>query len=272
MIGALIGDYVGSFYEGKGIKGYSLDLLTPASTFTDETVLCGATAQVLLSCTPEQITSEHFAQAYKLFGKRYPDSGFGPDFECWLGTDDLAPYGSSGAGSSSRVMPIGFLPYEESTLMSLAEKSSSATHDSPDAIRCSQAVVTAIHKSLNGETPESVIDAIESTFFLPLRFEWDVLHQEYEFSSYCENVVPEAIFIGLKARTFEDAMRKGLYIGGDTDTILSIAGSIAEARGLFPEQGLHFQVQKKLKASLPDVAGVFDRFLGQDAIRSPSRG
>lgn len=267
MIGSIIGDFVGSFYEGKGIKGYSLDLITSGSTFTDETVLIGATAELLTHRDLDSLTSRDFASAYKSYGQTYPDCGFGPDFEYWLHSDSLDPYGSSGAGSSSRVMPIGFMPISESRLMKLAEKSSSATHDSPDAIRCSQAVVFAIHHCLQGVSPDEIMKAIESTFFLPMTFDWEALHQEYGFSSYCENIVPEAIYVGLKARSFEDALRKGLYIGGDTDTILSIAGSVAEARGLLPSGPMMFRVNQYLEKRLPKIHSTLQKFnasIGRD--------
>lgn len=261
MIGSIIGDFVGSYYEGKGLKGYSLDLMTPKSSFTDETVLMAATADVVMAGSLNNVSANDFALAYKKFGRQHPSCGFGPDFEHWLGSDSLEPYGSSGAGSSSRVLPIGFLPLEQDELMNLAEKSSSATHDSPDAIRCAQAVVYAIHHSLKGTAPDHVVRGIESTFYLPIRFDWEDLHKNYEFSSYCESIVPEAIFVGLEARSFEDAMRKGLYIGGDTDTILSIAGAIAEARGLSPSGDLKRKVQAALDARMPEVNSVFRRFV-----------
>lgn len=260
MIGSIIGDFVGSYYEGKGIKGYSLELITPNSKFTDETVLMAATSEVLLNYEVSEIESSDFAKAYKNYGLKYPDCGYGPDFEFWLNSEGLEPYGSSGAGSSSRVMPIGFLPLPESVLMGLAELSSSATHDSPDAIRCAQAVVFAIHHCLKGANPEDVVKNIEGKFYLPLRFDWDDLHKNYEFSSYCESIIPEAIFIGLKARSFEDAMRKGLYIGGDTDTILSIAGAIAQARGLSPNKELKFRVKKILSERYSNLDSVFNDF------------
>ncbi len=49
------------------------------------------------------------------------------------------------------------------------------------------------------------------------------------FDGTCEKTVPQAIFVFLQSNNFEDSIRKAISIGGDTDTIACMVGSISEA-------------------------------------------
>ena len=101
MIGAIAGDIIGSAYEWHNIKSKEFELFSPRSKFTDDTVLTIAVADCLLN-------GRDYAQTFKEYGRLYPHSGYGGNFNTWLHSDDLGPYNSFGNGSAMRVSPVGF--------------------------------------------------------------------------------------------------------------------------------------------------------------------
>ena len=226
MYGAVIGDFVGSTREHVDIKGYTLDLTPPGSFFTDETVLMAATCQALLES--QNTTSSDFAQQYRKFVKQYPDAGYGLIFKDWAASNSNLPTHSSGNGCATRVIPIALLAKNEDQLITLARESCLATHDHDDAIDHTCAVALAVYLAGQGRAPEDIQKRIKLEYFISCEFDLEYLHRKYSFSANCSDSVPQAIFCGLSANNYVDALRKGLYVGGDTDSILTIAGAIAQ--------------------------------------------
>ncbi|MEE0803945.1 MAG: ADP-ribosylglycohydrolase family protein, partial [Prevotellamassilia sp.] len=70
---------------------------------------------------------------------------------------------------------------------------------------------------------------IEQTFAYNLQFTCDEIRPTYTWGSSCQDTVPQAIVAFLDAENFEDAIRNAISIGGDSDTLGSITGGIAEA-------------------------------------------
>jgi ADP-ribosylglycohydrolase len=150
-------------------------------------------------------------------------------FSEWMYESDPKPYGSFGNGSGMRVSPIGwFFSSLEDTLKE-AEKSASVTHNHPEGIKGAQSIAMAIYLARNGSSKEEIKLAIESKFNYALDFNLDILRKTNKFDETCQVTVPQSIYCFLVSNSFEDAIRKAISIGGDSDTIACMTGGIAES-------------------------------------------
>ena len=136
MLGAIIGDIIGSTYEWHNVKTTKFDLFTNNSSFTDDTVLSVAVAdaipnkQKLKNPIIDEIKSRQ-TYAYKLreYGRKYPNAGYGEMFISWLSDPELKPYHSYGNGSAMRVSPIGFAYDSLEEVLKEAKRSAVVTHN-----------------------------------------------------------------------------------------------------------------------------------------------
>ena len=224
MIGAIIGDVVGSPYEGRRMKffGYDFPLLNEKSTFTDDTIVTVATMKAIL----EDIS---YKDAYLEIGRKYLEKGYGSMFEAWLKSSDPQPYESWGNGSAMRISPIGLFYNDVDIIMEEAEKSSSVTHNHPDAIKGAQAVALAIHYSKIGLSKEEIKTIIFKSFDYEFYKDISFYKNNYKFDVTCKGTVEQALVVFFESIDFEDCVRHSVLMGGDTDTLACIAGSIAEA-------------------------------------------
>ena len=221
MLGAIVGDIIGSTYEGRDLKGFSLPFFTAQSRPTDETYLLLATADVI------RHQNKSFAEAYREAYRKDPEAGYGAMFSQWAEAPDMPAYGSYGNGAASRVAPVAQLDSLDEVL-AMAEASAMCTHNSDEGIRSAKAVAQTIWLARNDHTPEQVRELISLEYY-PLYYDLEELHENFSFCTDAEVTVPVALWIALSSESFQEVMRKGLYVGGDTDTILSIAGAVAEA-------------------------------------------
>lgn len=262
MFNSIIADTVGSTYEGGDLKGFSLPLLPKGSRFTDDSVLLAATAEVLLDHrNAGAISPDRFAEAYKSWGRRYPDAGFSPQFKSWLNREGLARDYSLGSGSVSRALPIAWFSTSEEAVLRIAEASAVSSHDSMEAINATKAVVHAIFQLINGIDIASVRSFVQGLYFLKLSYDWEELHQSGGFSTNAEDCAGLGLAIGLTAKNIEDAIRLTLYVGGDTDTVGAIAAAVMDARQpdvTMPD--IFLQVKNLVSESAPDIWDVATRF------------
>jgi ADP-ribosyl-[dinitrogen reductase] hydrolase len=225
MLTAAIGDYIGSHFEHIDAKGYDVELYHEDSEITDDSVLMAATCEALLYNLP-------FDKSLRKWAKKHPNAGYGPGFSSWLNNDGHKESGYSyGNGASTRSIPIGFFAKSEEEALRLANLSASTSHRHPEGIKGAEAVSLSIYLLRNGFSCKDVVMRMHSDFDYLLFFDIEDLHENYGFDSSAENTVPLAIFLGLEAKSFEDCIRKCLYVGGDTDTIMSISCAIYESRG-----------------------------------------
>ncbi len=239
MLGAVVGDVVGSIYEFRGLEDKNFQpLVHPAAFFTDDTVLTVAVADALLH-------NRDVVEAFKDWGHRYPDSGWGGRFAKWLFSDETRPYGSYGNGAAMRVSPAAFLATSLDEARRLARKVTEVTHDHPEGLRGAEAAVTAIFLALQGERAHTIRAQIERDFEYALPPSPEVIRPSYVFNETCQGTVPEAIVCALEARDYEDAVREAVSLGGDADTLGAITGAIAEALYGLPDD-IGRQVWKKL--------------------------
>ncbi|MHB9294942.1 hypothetical protein PilKf_00674 [Pillotina sp. SPG140] len=225
MYGAIIGDICGSSYEFNPCKTDQVDTIKlPASDsqFTDDTVLTCAVIDAVLHGLP-------YAEAFFTWGNRYPNQGYGGLFRQWLKKSNAPPYKSYGNGSAMRVSPVGWaFPSLEQTL-SEAERSAVCTHNHPEGIKGAQSVAAALFMARNGESKATIKSYIETTFHYSLDRTVAEIRRGYSFNSSCMKSVPQAITVFLESSTYSETVQQAISLGGDSDTIACIAGSIAEA-------------------------------------------
>ena len=250
MIGAIAGDIIGSVYEAAPIKRTDFPLFSPASQFTDDTVLTIAVAAAILDDRP-------YGDVLRDFGQRYPDAGYGGSFLTWLVTPDAGPYASWGNGSAMRVSPVGFAYADEVSVLEQAGRSAAVSHDHPEGIKGAQAVALAVFLARRGATKDSLRVTLERRFGYDLRRTVDEIRPSYRFDVSCQGSVPEAIVAFLDSADWESAVRNAVSLGGDSDTQACIAGAIAEAF----YGGVPSSVREQVRARLPaDLREVADRF------------
>ncbi|MEA3506307.1 MAG: ADP-ribosylglycohydrolase family protein [Elusimicrobiota bacterium] len=250
MLGAIAGDIIGSPYEFDGFKEKDFQLFPAGAVFTDDTVLTAATAEALLTGIP-------YAEAYRKWGRKYIESGFGTNFYYWLLEDDAGPYNSWGNGSAMRVSPAGWVFSTIEETLNEAKKSAEVTHNHPEGIKGAQATAAAIFLGRRGKSKEEIREYIEEEFNYGLSTDCDEIRPDYGFEVSCQDSVPEAIIAFLDSENFEDAVRLAVSLGGDSDTQGAIAGSIAEAYyGGVPEE-IKIEVYKKLPDDIREVVEKF---------------
>ena len=231
MLGAIIGDIVGSVYEWRNIKTKEFPLFRQNSVFTDDTVMTIAIAEGLMNGG----RPDDFINAMKRIGRMYPSTGYGGHFRNWLFTDDRNPYNSWGNGSAMRVLPVGWMFDSLEATENVAEVSAAVTHNHPEGIKGAQATAAAIFLARNGKTKEEIKSYIEIKYGYELSRTLDEIRPTYVFDVSCQGTVPEAIIAFLESNDFEDAIRNAISLGGDSDTLAAITGSIAEAAYGVPE-------------------------------------
>lgn len=229
MIGAIIGDIVGSTYEFRNIKTKEFPLMAPGSNYTDDSLMTIAVASALMRAsdrgngfqTDVVISMRRIASKYPC-----PKGGYGSRFQRWLVASEPKPYGSFGNGSAMRVSPCGEIATSMDMALELAKQSAEVTHNHPEGIKGAQAVAAAIYLARSGECKAGIRRYIEHNFYR-LDKTVDEIRPGYSFDETCQGTVPQAITAFLESESFEDAVRTAVSLGGDCDTLTDITCAIA---------------------------------------------
>jgi ADP-ribosylglycohydrolase len=250
MMGAIAGDIIGSVYERRPIKTKEFPLFDPRCRFTDDSVLTVAVADSILTGRP-------YAESIREIGRCYPAAGYGGTFIRWLQSHDPRPYNSWGNGSAMRVSPVGFAFATEEEVLQEAQKTAEISHNHPEGIKGAQATALAVFLARKVRDKEQIRAKIAQRFGYDLDRSVDDIRPGYTFEISCQKTVPEAIIAFLDSRSYEDAVRNAVSLGGDSDTLACITGAIAEAfYGAVPSR-----IRKKVKALLtPALWSITDRF------------
>jgi ADP-ribosylglycohydrolase len=248
MLGAIIGDTIGSAYEFQNTKDYNFTLFLGNSAYTDDSVMTMAVAYWLLK--DKEHTYQGLEDIMVMFAEKYPCpmGGYGGGFYTWLfeseglyNFDDRYgsapyksktsrhPYGSWGNGSAMRASAVGWFFDTLEETERVAAISAAITHNHPEGIKGAQATAAAIWMARNGKNKEEIRDYIENTYGYDLHKTYEYWHPIYHWESSCQGTVPQAIIAFLDSSDFEDAIRKAVSLGGDSDTLDCITGGIAEA-------------------------------------------
>ena len=247
MLGAIIGDTVGSIYEFCNIKTPDFPLFSEGCSFTDDSVMTIAVADWLLH---DPVRSQQGLENYLVkWGHKYPDESYGGAFYRWLFMPEFQsvfrdrssetidnipysvrhPYNSWGNGSAMRASACGWLAQSVEDALDLGRRSAIITHNHPEGIKGAQAVATAIYLARTGSTKEEIHQYIEDTFGYDFSRDCDDIRPTYHFDESCQGTLPAALAAFFDSHDFESAIRLAVSLGGDSDTIACITGGIAEA-------------------------------------------
>jgi len=229
MLGAIIGDIVGSRFEFNNIRTKDFELFAKDCQVTDDSIMTLAVAKALLACNGDWNQLGQNAVKYmQEIGRKYPNCGFGGMFRRWVFSDKPAPYNSFGNGAAMRVSPCGFIAQTEEEAILLSKKVTEVTHNHPEGLKGAEAVSVAIFMARNKLSKSDIKKRIEKDYYA-LNFTLDSIRDDYQFDVSCQGTVPQAIIAFLESNSFEDAVRNAISLGGDSDTLAAITGSIAEA-------------------------------------------
>ena len=260
MIGAILGDIIGSPYEfDRGDKTKDFPLFSEESCFTDDTVMTIAVAEAFLSAPDDEgEIRRRLIHAMQKWGHRYPNESYGIRFHSWLYSRNPKPYNSFGNGSAMRVSPVAWLFHDLDTVRRMARISADVTHNHPEGIKGAEATASAIFLGRTGHSKGEIKTYIETEFHYDLSRTCDEIRPNYYHVESCQKTVPEAITAFLEGDSFEDVIRTAVSLGGDCDTLTCIAGSIAEGFYGVPEE-LKQECWDRLSVDLREA---FDRFIG----------
>lgn len=236
MIGAIFGDIIGSYYELCNVKREDFELFVTESNFTDDTIMTLAICETLLNSDNDEKglftkkkRAEKYALHYKMYYKRYPYAGFGQMFSLWASSNTISPQKSYGNGGAMRVIPIAYAFDSLEKVQEEAKISCMYTHKHKVAIKGAQAIATTVFLARMNNTKAEIKSYIEKKYNYNLNFTLDNIRENYIFDSKTSYCVPPAIVAFLESSSYEDAIRKAISIGGDSDTIACMTGGIAEA-------------------------------------------
>ena len=262
MLGAIIGDIVGSTREWHNIKTEDFELVPKGSRFTDDTVMTLAVAEWLM--TDPEHHSETLVACMQRLGRKYPNAGYGKLFSMWLMSDHPQPYNSFGNGSAMRVSPVGLYANSLEEALELARITASVTHNHPEGIKGAQAIAGCVFLKKNaGWNSEEIGRFIREKIGYNLDFNLDDVRDAYGFDVTCQGSVPIAIKAYLERSGYpaEKALRLAISMGGDSDTIGAMTASIAGADRSCCGRGFHPNVVSQCRELLPaDLLDINDRF------------
>lgn len=222
MIGAIIGDIVGSVHEGYGTKTMDFELFSPGCSYTDDTVLTVAVADAILH-------RRDYRSSILKYGRRYPAAGYGRSFIDWLNSDDPQPYNSWGNGAAMRVSPVGFAFSSNVEVLDQARKTAEISHNHHEGIKGAQATALSVYMARKGYSKPEIKREIETLFGYNLDQTIDEIRQYYQFDLSSQGSVPQSIRAFLESEDYEHAIRLVISLGGDADTMACIAGAISQA-------------------------------------------
>lgn len=268
MYGAILGDIIGSPFEfDRGDKTKDFKLFSRRSHFTDDSVMTLAVCEALLKVGQDATVKEiedAVISSMQSWGRRYPHAGYGGYFRRWLTACHPEPYNSFGNGSAMRVSAVGWLYDSLENTRTVAKATANVTHNHPEGIKGAEATASAIFMARNGSSKEEIKKYIENEFHYDLNRTLDEIRPSYHMDETCQKTVPEAIIAFLEATDFEDAIRNAVSLGGDTDTLGAITGSIAEAYYGIPEW-LMTECRKRINRDMRVVLDDFnDALSNQD--------
>ncbi|MCH5327082.1 MAG: ADP-ribosylglycohydrolase family protein [Duncaniella sp.] len=285
MLGAIIGDIVGSTRERRNVKSENFELVPAWSRFTDDTVMTLAVARWLMEDPDHQ--SDTLVGIMQEMGRLYPHAGYGGLFRKWLKSDNPQPYGSYGNGSAMRVSPVGLYARSLDEALHLAVVTASVTHNHPEGIKGAQAIAACIYMHRHKEfyTKSDIKKYTEEHFGYNLNIRLEDIRDSYTFDSSCQGSVPIAIMAYLQREHPLDVLRLAISMGGDSDTIGCMAMSIALADAdlapgyMTDDNLLHViaQCNDVLNHHVSDINERFEAFItdvhsGDNRIRDRIRG
>jgi ADP-ribosyl-[dinitrogen reductase] hydrolase len=278
VIGAIVGDIVGSRFEYNNCRSKNFELFAHGCSITDDSIMSLAVAKAIIetekvkepSITKYDYDPDYYSLLRKLtvkfmqqIGRKYPHCGYGGMFAEWVFSNDPRPYNSFGNGAAMRISPAGYAARTEREARQLAKTITEVTHNHAEGIKGAEATAMAVFLARRGYTKQEIREIIGRDYYL-LDFRIDDIRETYRFNETCQETVPQAIEAFLESASFEDAIRTAISLGGDSDTIAAITGGIAEAY-----YGVPTDIQEKALTYLDEeLRAIYDewiKIIGDDA-------
>lgn len=258
MLGAIIGDVVGSRFEFNNIKTKEFDLFKKGeSRPTDDSIMTVAIMDMVNNSYLNN--SDKIIDTFKKWGKKYPNAGYGGHFFYWVLGDYREPYNSYGNGSAMRISPIGYIANSEEEVIKYATAVTEVTHNHPEGIKGAVVTAMCIYYARIGKDKEFIKKYVENEYPEISTLDYEELRRTYVHAEeICQVTVPQAIYCFLISNSFEDCIRTTISIGGDCDTTSAISCAIAEAYYGIPKE-IKLEVKKYLKS---DIIKVIEKFYG----------
>lgn len=246
MIGAIIGDIVGSRFEFNNINTKNFRLLNNKSHYTDDTIMTLAVADSLLH-------NKDLHNTMIEYYRKYPYNGYGGHFLYWLNSIKPEPYYSCGNGSAMRISSVAWLAKSEEEVKQLSRQVTEITHNHPEGLKGAEVTAMCIYKALHGATKQEIRDYVTREYPIIKNFKYKNLKKYYGFTELCQYTVPQAIYCFLISHSFIDCLRTTISIGGDCDTTAAISCAIAEAYYGYIPQNLIKRIKRKLPESMLNI-------------------
>lgn len=266
MLGAIVGDTVGSVYEFdfQNYKGTDFPLFSENSSWTDDTVMSLAVAEAMMEGFGNAEKTEHLTVEFmKKYGRMFPDVGYGGRFRNWLTSENSKPYNSFGNGSAMRVSSVGWIYDSIEEVQKFAEISAKVTHNHLEGIKGAVSVASAIFWARRGISPAEICEKVEREFGYPLsKMSCDEIRPTYHMDETCQGSVPQAFCAFREGHDFESVLRLAVSLGGDSDTIAAIACSMAEGCYEIPKE-IRTETLKRLDKRLLPIFKRFEKFIGR---------
>lgn len=229
MLGAIIGDIVGSRFEWNNNRNKKFELFTNECFTTDDSIMTLAVAKaILISKDNYSDLANNVVKCMQNIGRNYPDCGYGCSFNNWIFSNNPIPYNSYGNGAAMRVSAAGIVANSIEEVKMLSKIITKVTHNHPEGIKGAEATAVAIYMAKVGYNILEIKKYINKNYY-NINFTLDEIRNTYEFNETCQDTVPQALQSFFESDGFEDAIRNAISIGGDSDTLAAICGSVAEA-------------------------------------------
>ena len=269
MLGAIIGDIVGSRFEFNNFRSKDFALFTEKNEATDDSIMTLAVADAIMKTNREETKAEQVdvllekavVTSMQGIGRMYPFCGFGGMFYQWVFSSNPKPYNSFGNGAAMRISPVGFIAKSEEEAIRISKAITSVTHNHKEGIKGAEATVVAIYMARQGCSKEQIRERINREYY-GLDFTMDEIRHSYQFNETCQETVPQAIQAFLESTSFEDAIRTAISVGGDSDTLAAITGGIAQAYYGIPKD-IEKQALTYLDSNLRSIYDRWIEFQGQ---------
>ncbi len=257
MIGAIIGDIVGSRFEWDNRKAKDFDLFTSECSVTDDSVMSLAIAKaILISEDDYSDLSQNAITCMQDVGRHYPNCGYGGHFYYWIFSEDPQPYNSYGNGSAMRVSAAGFAAESLEEAKEISRLVTEVSHNHPEGLKGAEAIAVAIYMAKTGRDIEEIRKYIDKNYY-PMDFALDEIRKDYVFDVSCQGSTPQALKAFFESTDFEDAIRNAISIGGDSDTIAAMCGGVAEAYYGVPSE-IREEAQRFLDKRLMEILVSFE--------------
>lgn len=227
MFGALVGDIIGSHFEFNNTKSKDFTFFNDDTRFTDDSVLTLAISKYFLKFLKET-NKDELIKIVKETAQKYINAGYGPSFLRWINSNSSLPYNSYGNGAAMRVSPVAYVSNSLEETIKLSDFVTSITHNHEEGLKGARCIATSIYLLLHGATKSEVKEYVEKNYY-QLNFDYQDLVQNYIFEISCQKSVPQAIYIFLISKSYIDALRNAISIGGDSDTISDMVLALSEA-------------------------------------------